>query len=125
MLEGVVLKLSPPKVKMSRYYYQFQIVVAGEIAVGKTSLVRKFTGYPFTPQLTSLGQHVRRSQVVMKYQPTTTVESFEKQVQVNDQMFNLVITDIGGTERFSTTCTSRPIISSHYANAAAWSHACA
>ena len=99
---------------MSRYHYQFQIVVAGEIAVGKTSLVREFTGYPSTPQLTSVGQHVQ-DQVVVKDQPTTAIESFEKRVQVNDQMFKLVITDIGGNERFSTA-TSRS--TSHYTNAA-------
>ena len=52
----------------------------------------------------------------MRDQPTMTIESFERQVRVNDQRFNLVITDIGGTERFSTTSGST--ISSHYANAA-------
>ena len=96
------------------YHYQFKIVLAGEIAVGKTSLVRKFTGYPSTPQLTSVGQHVR-GQVVMKDQPTMTIESFEKRIKVQDQDFNLVITDIGGSERFSTTSGST---TDHYANAA-------
>ena len=87
------------------YYHQFKIVVAGEIAVGKTSLVRKF-----------MGNLSIRLRVVMRDQPTTTIESFEKRVQIHDQKFNLVITDIGGSERFSTTSGST--ISSHYANAA-------
>ena len=99
------------------YHYQFKIVVAGEIAVGKTSLVRKFTGNPSTPRgfLQMGGPKVR--EVVMEDQPTLTIESFEKRVQIHDQRFNLVITDIGGSERFSTTSGS-PTVSSHYANAA-------
>ena len=96
------------------YHYQFKIVLAGEIAVGKTSLVRKFTSNPSTPS-SYANSGVR--EVVMKDQPTMTIESFEKQVQIHDQRFNLVITDIGGSERFSTTSGSATV-SSHYANAA-------
>jgi Ras-related protein Rab-8A len=75
---------APPKTETQRHTYRAKVIVVGDGAVGKTSIIVRYVKGEFDPT----------------YIKTIGVNFFSQDILVSDRLFNLQIWDTAGQEHF-------------------------